>query len=129
MEWETDDEPESDRASEPADAGTSSVETDHPFWIAEAGIGSAQLWAAVVELMSQRGLARPAEIHDYLKPAVLVERTGPASLRLGVAHELARQCIERRWRSSLEDVLGHLLGGEGWELDIQILGEGSRKSA
>ena len=50
-----------------------------PFWVAEAGIGSAQLWAAVIDLIAQQGAARPAEIHDYLKPAVLVN--GPVRLR------------------------------------------------
>jgi len=100
-----------------------------PFWVAEAGIGSAQLWAAVIDLIAQQGAARPAEIHDYLKPAVLVERTGPAALRLGVPHELARQRIERRWRTALEDALAQLLGGPQWELQIQVIGEAARKSA
>lgn len=107
------------------------VATDEvkPFWVAEAGIGSAQLWAAVIDLIAQQGAARPAEIHDYLKPAILVERIGPAALRLGVPHELARQRIERRWRTALEDVLAQLLGGLQWELDIQVIGEAARKSA
>jgi hypothetical protein len=100
-----------------------------PFWVAEAGIGSAQLWAAVIDLIAQRGAARPAEIHDYLKPAVLVERIGPAALRLGVPHELARQRIERRWRTALEDALAQLLGGLGWDLEIEVIGEAARKSA
>jgi hypothetical protein len=107
------------------------VATDEvkPFWVAEAGIGSAQLWAAVIDLIAQQGAARPAEIHDYLKPAILVERIGPAALRLGVPHELARQRIERRWRAALEDALAQLLGGSQWELDIQVIGEAARKSA
>jgi hypothetical protein len=100
-----------------------------PFWVAEAGIGSAQLWAAVIDLIAQQGAARPAEIHDYLKPAILVERIGPAALRLGVPHELARQRIERRWRTVLEDALAQLIGGSQWELDIQVIGEAARKSA
>jgi hypothetical protein len=100
-----------------------------PFWVAEASIGSAQLWAAVIDLVAQQGAARPAEIHDYLKPAILVERIGPAALRLGVPHELARQRIERRWRVALEDALAQLLGGPQWELDIQVIGEAARKSA
>jgi hypothetical protein len=100
-----------------------------PFWVAEAGIGSAQLWAAVIDLIAQQGALRPAEIHDYLKPAVLVERIGPAALRLGVPHELARQRIERRWRTALEDALAQLLGGPQWELEIDVIGEAARKSA
>jgi hypothetical protein len=100
-----------------------------PFWVAEAGMGSAQLWAAVVDLVSQQGEIRGGEVHDYLKPAVLLERTGATSLRLGVAHELARQRIDRRWRTSLEDALGRLLGGTGWELDVEVIGGASRKSA
>jgi hypothetical protein len=104
-------------------------ESAHPFWVAEAGIGSVQLWAAVVDLVARDGSVRPAEIHDYLKPAVLLERTGESSLRLGVTHELARQRIEHRWRGNLEDALARLIGGAGWELDIQVMSDGSRKSA
>jgi len=100
-----------------------------PFWVAEAGIGSAQLWTAVIDLIAQQGALRPAEIHDYLKPAVLVERIGPAAFRLGVPHELARQRIERRWRVALEDALAQLLGGPQWELEIDVIGEAARKSA
>jgi hypothetical protein len=99
------------------------------FWFAEAGIGSTQLWAAVIDLIAQRGAARPAEIHDYLKPAILVERIGATALRLGVPHELARQRIERRWRIALEDALAQLLGGANWELEIEVIGEAARKSA
>jgi hypothetical protein len=102
---------------------------NRPFWVAEAGIGSVQLWAAVVDLVAQRGDARPAEIHDYLKPAVLLERIGPAALRLGVPHDLARQRIERRWRTALEDAFAQLLGGAGWELEIEVMDAPNRKSA
>jgi hypothetical protein len=102
---------------------------NRPFWVAEAGIGSVQLWAAVVDLIAQQGAARPAEIHDYLKPAVLLERTGPAALRLGVPHDLARQRIERRWRPALEDALAQLLGGVGWDLEIEVMPVPNRKSA
>jgi hypothetical protein len=100
-----------------------------PFWVAEAGIGSVQLWAAVVDLVAQQGAARPAEIHDYLKPAVLLERTGPAALRLGVPHDLARQRIERRWRAALEDALAQLVGGANWELEIEVMAAPDRRSA
>jgi hypothetical protein len=100
-----------------------------PFWIDEAGLGSESLWAAVVDLVEQSGVIRPAEVHDYLKPAVLLGRSGEATLRLGVAHELARQRIERRWRTSLEDAIARLLGSANWELDIEVLAEPHRKSA
>jgi hypothetical protein len=102
---------------------------NRPFWVAEAGIGSVQLWAAVVDMIAQQGSARPAEIHDYLKPAVLLERTGPAALRLGVPHDLARQRIERRWRTALEDAVAQLLGGAGWELEIEVMAAPDRRSA
>jgi hypothetical protein len=110
-------------------AHADSGDVAHPFWIAEAGIGSAQLWAAVIDLVAQEGAMRPSEIHDYLKPAVLLERTGATSLRLGVAHELARQRIEHRWRTALEDAIARLVGGAGWELDIQVIGEAGQRSA
>jgi hypothetical protein len=115
---------------EPESVATDDDQTEnHPFWVAEAGIGSVQLWAAVVDLIAQRGAARPAEIHDYLKPAVLLERTGPAALRLGVPHDLARQRIERRWRTALEDALAQLLGGANWELEIEVMAAPDRRSA
>jgi hypothetical protein len=119
----------SDRLIEAGSTISDSNENAHPFWVAEAGIGSVQLWAAVVDLVARDGAVRPAEIHDYLKPAVLLERTGESSLRLGVPHELARQRIEHRWRGNLEDALARLIGGAGWELDIQVMSDGSRKSA
>jgi hypothetical protein len=119
----------SDRIIEAGSTISDSNENAHPFWVAEAGIGSVQLWAAVVDLVARDGSVRPAEIHDYLKPAVLLERTGESSLRLGVPHELARQRIEHRWRGKLEDALARLIGGAGWELDIQVMSDGSRKSA
>ena len=46
-----------------------------------------------------------------------------------VAHELARQRIEHRWRTALEDAIARLVGGAGWELDIQVIGEAAQKSA
>jgi hypothetical protein len=100
-----------------------------PFWVDEAGLGSESLWAAVVDLVEQSGAIRPAEVHDYLKPAVLLGRSGGTALRLGVAHELARQRIERRWRTNLEDALGRLLGGANWELEIEVHPHHHRKSA
>lgn len=110
-------------------APADSIHVEQPFWIAEAGMGSTQLWAAVVDLVAQEGAMRPSEIHDYLRPAILLERTGVSSLRLGVAHELARQRIEHRWRSHLEAAIARLIGGVGWELDVQVIGETAQRSA
>ena len=93
---------------------------DGPFWIDEAGIGSGQLWAALVDVLERRGLARSAEVHDYLKSAQLLGRSGSRGFRLGVAHDLARQRIERKWRADLEDALAEVLGGSGWDLEIRV---------
>jgi len=90
------------------------------FWIDEAGIGSGQLWEALVDVLEQRGLVRSAEVHDYLKPAHLLGRSGSRGFRLGVAHDLARQRIERKWRADLEDALAEVLGGSGWDLEIRV---------
>ena len=117
-----------ERGANAARALSASSEPAGPFWIAEAGIGSVQLWSAVVEIIARDGAVRPAEIHDYLKPAVLLERSGESTLRLGVAHELARQRIEHRWRANLEEALARLIGA-GWVLDIQVMGDAARKSA
>jgi hypothetical protein len=94
--------------------------TPPPFWIDEAGIGSGQLWAALVEVLQRRGVVRAAEVQDYLKSAQLLGRTGSRGFRLGVAHDLARQRIERKWRADLEDALAELLGGSGWDLEIRV---------
>ncbi len=94
--------------------------TPSPFWIDEAGIGSGQLWAALVEVLQRRGVVRAAEVQDYLKSAQLLERNGSRGFRLGVAHDLARQRIERKWRADLEDALAEILGGSGWDLEIRV---------
>ena len=104
------------------------VELD-PFWIEEAGLSSNSLWNAVVEVLSQSGEIRPADIQDFLKPAVLLERSGQRTLRLGVTHDVAKQRIQRRWQGTLEAAVGELLGGAEWELTIEVIGSASRRSA
>jgi hypothetical protein len=102
--------------------------TAAPFWIAEGSIGSERLWALVVERLSERGIVRPADVLNYLAPAVLLSRTGERTFRVGVPHDLARQRIEHKWRGDLEAALRDVLGGSGWELEVQVTGE-RRRSA
>lgn len=97
------------------------------LWFDEAGIGSDRLWAAVVEQVERQGLVRANEVHDYLRSAMFVGRIGERGLRLGVRHPIARQKIERKWRPDLEDALALVLGGSGWELEVEVISE--RQSA
>lgn len=97
--------------------------TRTPFWIDEARIGSERLWAAVIEQIARSGMARPAEVIDYLEPAVLLGRVGSRGFRIGVPHDLARQRIERKWGLDITEALGQVLGGSGWEIAVEVTGE------
>ena len=74
------------------------VQTPAPeqFWVEEAGPRQRfALWNAVIELVQETGEIRAARLHDYLKSAVLVERTSATTLRLAVSHEVTRQPPDR----------------------------------
>jgi hypothetical protein len=106
-----------------ADDRIPNTEHQTPFWIEEARIGSERLWSAVVDQIERSGSARPAEVIDYLEPAVLLGRVGSRGFRIGVPHDLARQRIERKWRLDITEALGQVLGGSGWEIEVQVTGE------
>jgi hypothetical protein len=89
-----------------------------PFWIAEAGLASGQLWQAVLEVVADQGLIRRNDVCDYLESARLIDRPATRTFQLAVRDELSRTRIERFWLVDLEEALGQLLGGRGWQIEL-----------
>lgn len=76
--------------------------------------------------IARQGIVRPSEVIDYLEPAMLLGRVGSRGFRVGVPHDLARQRIERKWQLDITDALGQVLGGSGWEIEVEVTGEHRR---
>ena len=91
-----------------------------PFWVAEAGLRSGELWQALLELVVEQGWIRQRDVTDYLTRAVLRERLDARTFRLVVEDETSRLQIERGWRIDLEEALERLLGGSGWQLLVEV---------
>jgi hypothetical protein len=91
-----------------------------PFWVAEAGLRSGELWQALLELVVEEGWIRQRDVTDYLTRAVLRERLDARTFRLVVEDETSRLQIERGWQIDLEEALERLLGGSGWQLLVGV---------
>jgi hypothetical protein len=106
------------RAGDPDQDQVSRRSNGEPFWIAEAGLASGQLWQAVLELVTGQALIRRNDVRDYLESARLIDRPGARTFQLEVRDELSRKRIERFWLADLEETLGQLLGGRGWQIEL-----------
>jgi hypothetical protein len=79
------------------------------FPIAEVGLSSRQVWAAVLEEMAQRGSVSRADLETWLRPASLIGREGE-TLLIGAPNAVARDRITTRLLPALREAITATLG-------------------
>jgi len=89
-----------------------------PFRVEEAGLGSGQVWAAVIDVLMSERMMRPADVRDYLVSAELAARLDARTFTIAVGDELSRSRIAQFWTVEIEEALGMVLGGRGWRVEI-----------
>jgi len=88
------------------------------FWVAEAGVGSGELWDMVCDLLVERGAIRSSDRRNYLTGAAVVERNGERSFVVRARDEQSRTRIARSWQLDVEDAFAEVLGGRGWQITV-----------
>jgi hypothetical protein len=93
------------------------------FAIAEVGLSSRQVWAAVLDEVAQRGSVSRADLETWLRPASLIGREGE-TLLIGAPNAVARDRITTRLLPALREAITATLGvrveiavvsGHDWE--------------
>jgi hypothetical protein len=93
------------------------------FPIAEVGLSSRQVWAAVLDDVAQRGSVSRADLETWLRPASLIGREGE-TLLVGAPNAVARDRITTRLLPALREAVTATLGvnveiavvsGNDWE--------------
>ena len=105
-------------------ASGESIAPPEPFFVAEAGLASGQLWGAVLDVIRSDGAIRSSDIRDYLESASLVERADSRTFVVRARDALSVARIDRYWSGDIEDAVSRVLGGKGWRVAI-ISGEES----
>lgn len=93
------------------------------FPIAEVGLSSRQVWAAVLDEIARRGSVSRADLETWLRPASLIGRDDE-TLLIGTPNAVARDRITTRLLPALRDAIAATLGvaveiavvsGNDWE--------------
>ena len=84
------------------------------FSIAEVGLSSRQVWAAVLDEAAQRGSVSRADLETWLRPASLIGREGE-TLLIGAPNAVARDRIATRLLPALREAITATLG-----VDVEI---------
>lgn len=84
------------------------------FLVAEVGLSSRQVWAAVLGELAQRGSVSRADLETWLRPASLVGREGD-TLLVGAPNVVARDRITTRLLPALREAIAATLG-----VDVEI---------
>lgn len=79
------------------------------FLIAEVGLSSRQVWAAVLDDLAQRGSVSRADLETWLRPASLVGREGDRLL-VGAPNAVARDRIATRLLPALREAVAATCG-------------------
>ena len=79
------------------------------FLIAEVGLSSRQVWAAVLDEVAQRGSVGRADLETWLRPASLIGREGE-TLLVGAPNAVARDRIATRLLPALREAITATLG-------------------
>ncbi len=79
------------------------------FPIAEVGLSSRQVWAAVLDELAQRGSVSRADLETWLRPASLIGRDGEMLL-IGAPNAVARDRIATRLLPALREAITATVG-------------------
>lgn len=90
-----------------------------PFIVAECGLPSNQLWAAVLEEVALRGEVGRAAMDAWLRTTTLLGRGEGRSLIVGVPHAVAQQRIASRFLPALMNAVAAVTG-ERLPLEIVV---------
>jgi len=84
------------------------------FLIAEVGLSSRQVWAAVMDELARRGSVSRADLETWLRPASLIGRDDE-TLLIGAPNAVARDRINTRLLSALREAIVATIG-----VDVEI---------
>lgn len=97
----------------PARPAVSELEPEAPsFVVAECGLPSRQVWAAVLDEVAARGDVSAANIDAWLRSTRLIGRGDDGRLIVGAVHALAQRRIAARFASPLRSAAAAILGAE-----------------
>ena len=80
--------------------------------MAECGLPSPQVWAAVLDEIAAAGSVSAANIDAWLRTTRLIGRTAEGGLVIGAAHGLAQRRIADRFARPLRAAVAAVLGRE-----------------
>ncbi|MGD9857350.1 MAG: hypothetical protein AB7U20_20600 [Planctomycetaceae bacterium] len=92
------------------------------FPVAEIGLTSVQLWAAVLEEMERDAQIEKTEISRWLRPAALIDRLEQGAFIIGAPSEMAAKRIAGRYGHGIARAMTSLLGGP-CELSVVVASE------
>lgn len=92
-----------------AESTTAAMSEPVAFPIAEVGLSSRQVWAAVLDEVAQRGSVSRADLETWLRPASLIGRDGE-TLLIGAPNAVARDRIATRLLPALREAVAATLG-------------------
>lgn len=99
-------------------AATSNVRPLTSFRVVEAGLGSGQVWSAVLDVLEREGMMRATDVRDYLRDAVLIDRVDARTFVLGVGDALSCARIRQFWVEEIGEAFGMVIGGRGWQVEV-----------
>jgi hypothetical protein len=82
------------------------------FIVAECGLPSAQVWAAVIDEVAAAGEVSTANVDAWLRSTRLIGRGADGGLIVGAVHGLAQRRIASRFATSLQSAAAAILGTE-----------------
>ncbi len=86
--------------------------TPEPFVVAECGLLSSQVWAAVLEEVAMRGSVGRADFEAWLRTTTLLGRGEDGSLIVGVPHLVAQRRVTGRYLPALRAAAAAVIGEE-----------------
>jgi hypothetical protein len=105
----------------PLFGGTFDREPEIPsFIVAECGLPSPQVWAAVLDEVAATGDVSVANVDAWLRSTRLIGRGADGSLIVGAVHGLAQRRIASRFAGPLRAAATAILGGE-FPLEIVVM--------
>src|SRR5262249_50271761 len=82
------------------------------FTVAECGLPSGQVWAAVLEAVAANAGVGRANFDAWLRTTALIGRGGDGSLVIGVPHALAQRRIATRFLAPLRSAAAAIIGAD-----------------
>jgi hypothetical protein len=89
------------------------------FVVAECGLPSGQVWAAVLEEVATNGAVGRANFDAWLRTTALIGRGDDDSLVIGVPHALAQRRIAARFLTPLRSAAAAIIGAD-LPLDVVV---------